>query len=45
MGVSDCDVVLFMCGFCVFVCWEDFLVLVVDEFYWVDLIGFEVVNE
>ncbi|KWF29645.1 ribosome maturation factor RimM [Burkholderia pseudomultivorans] len=44
-GVSDRDAALALRGFRVFVRREDFPALAADEFYWVDLIGLEVVNE
>nr|WP_057928093.1 ribosome maturation factor RimM [Burkholderia ambifaria] len=44
-GVSDRDAALALRGFRVFVRREDFPALDADEFYWVDLIGLEVVNE
>ncbi|MBR8009363.1 ribosome maturation factor RimM [Burkholderia vietnamiensis] len=44
-GVDDRDAALAMRGFRVFVRREDFPALAADEFYWVDLIGLEVVNE
>ncbi|MBR8313801.1 ribosome maturation factor RimM [Burkholderia dolosa] len=44
-GVSDRDAALALRGFRVFVRREDFPALAADEFYWVDLIGLDVVNE
>ena len=44
-GVSDRDAAYAMRGFRVFVRREDFPALAADEFYWVDLIGLDVVNE
>lgn len=44
-GVGDRDAALALRGFRVFVRREDFPALAADEFYWVDLIGLDVVNE
>jgi len=44
-GVGDRDVALSLRGYRVFVRREDFPSLQADEFYWVDLIGLDVVNE
>lgn len=44
-GVGDRDAALSLRGFRVFVRREDFPALAIDEFYWVDLIGLDVVNE
>jgi len=44
-GVSDRDAALALRGFRVFVRREDFPELAADEFYWVDLIALEGVNE
>lgn len=45
VGVDDRDVALSLRGTRVFVRREDFPALTDDEFYWVDLIGLDVVNE
>ncbi|MGU7772390.1 ribosome maturation factor RimM [Burkholderia sp. MR1-5-21] len=44
-GCGDRDTALDLRGFRVFVRRDDFPALASDEFYWVDLIGLEVVNE
>jgi len=44
-GVGDRDAALSLRGTRVFVRREDFPALAVDEFYWVDLIGLDVINE
>jgi 16S rRNA processing protein RimM len=44
-GIDDRDVAYAMRGFRLFVRREDFPALDADEFYWVDLIGLDVVNE
>ncbi|WP_206953011.1 ribosome maturation factor RimM [Trinickia acidisoli] len=44
-GPGDRDQALAWRGWCVHVCRSDFPALGTDEFYWVDLIGLEVVNE
>ncbi|MGU7779435.1 ribosome maturation factor RimM [Burkholderia sp. PU8-34] len=45
VGCGDRDTALALRGFRVFVRRDDFPALASDEFYWVDLIGLEVVNE
>ncbi len=44
-GVADRDAALLLRGARVYVSREDFPALEADEFYWVDLLGLEVVNE
>jgi 16S rRNA processing protein RimM len=44
-GAADRDAALALRGYCVHVRRSDFPVLGADEFYWVDLLGLDVVNE
>ncbi|WP_153074863.1 ribosome maturation factor RimM [Paraburkholderia bonniea] len=44
-GVTDRDAALLMRGTRVYICRSDFPALEADEFYWVDLLGLDVVNE
>jgi 16S rRNA processing protein RimM len=44
-GVADRDVALSMRGYSVYIRRSDFPTLNADEFYWVDLLGLDVINE
>jgi len=44
-GIADRDTAFALRGHRVYVCRSDFPVLETDEFYWVDLLGLDVVNE
>jgi 16S rRNA processing protein RimM len=44
-GLADRDVALALRGYRVYVCRSDFPALEADEYYWVDLLGLDVVNE
>lgn len=44
-GVADRDAALLLRGYRVYVSRDEFPALEADEFYWVDLIGLDVVNE